>query len=103
MDEVAGWTLHRSKLTNKLRNVGYPLPSLNRTESSRWNLCAFPRAFPSRHRPIGQYPTPTAGTWRVAGGRPLTPRNDFGFDFFRGGPSFAVFAKGGSLRSVYLS
>jgi len=34
-DEVAGWTLHQSELTDRLRNDGYPLLTLNYTESSR--------------------------------------------------------------------
>jgi hypothetical protein len=65
-DEVAGWTLHRSNLTDRLRNDGYPLPSLNRTESGRWRPSAFRRAFPSRHRPTGQYPEPAGAGRRRA-------------------------------------
>src|SRR5260370_14473597 len=54
-DEVAGWTLHQSKLTDRLRNDGYPLPTLNRTESGRWSACAFPArvSFPApAYRPV---------------------------------------------------
>src|SRR6266851_7196564 len=54
-DEVAGWTLHRSKRTDRLRNDGYPLPTLNRTESGRWSACAFPArvSFPApAYRPV---------------------------------------------------
>ncbi len=35
--------------------------SLNRTDSGRWSLCAFPARVPSQHRPIGQYPSSPAG------------------------------------------
>ncbi len=37
-------------------NDGYPLPTLNRTESGRCSLFAFPVRVPSQHRSIGQYP-----------------------------------------------
>src|SRR6266571_8850668 len=69
-DEVAGWT--HSPLTNRLETAG-TLLSINPTESGRWSRPALRRAFPSEHRPNGQY----CGEARLEGvrGRQAAPQH----------------------------